>query len=80
MNTARQGEWITRRGTVTQVWLVLASGGMGREEVERDLEYEMLPLMKGFQKKAVWADGRMIWKILVRKMNAQTSLSTTCPP
>ena len=60
VNTARQGERITRSGTVTQVWLVLARGGMGREEVQRDLYYEMLPLMKSFQKKAVWADGRMI--------------------
>lgn len=51
MNTARQGEQITRSGTVTQVWLVLAGGGMGREEVERDLDYEMLPLVKGFQKR-----------------------------
>lgn len=57
MNTARQGEQITRSETVTQVVLVLTRGGMGRE---RDLDYEMLPLMKGFQKKAVWADGRMI--------------------
>lgn len=51
MNTARQREQITRSETVTQVVLVLARGGMGGEEVERDLDYEMLPPMKGFPKR-----------------------------
>lgn len=39
----RERDW-----RVTEVRLVSAWGGVGREEVERDLDDEMLSLMEGF--------------------------------